>query len=136
MTTFLLVRHGTTDAVGKILAGSGAGWGLNEEGKRQVQQLSASLASVKLDAVYTSPLERTRQTAWELSAPHRLEPQVDEALREMNFGEWEGRAFQALADDSEWQSFNRLRSEVRPPGGELIGEVQARMAALSEQLRM
>ena len=70
MTTFLLIRHGETDAVGKSLMGWAPGWRLNETGRRQVERLSKRLTQLPLRAVYTSPLERARETAESIARPH------------------------------------------------------------------
>jgi broad specificity phosphatase PhoE len=135
VTTFLLVRHGDTDALQRILAGSQPGWVLNATGREQARRLGAQLSNWKLDAVYTSPLERTRETAIELAAPHGFEPRDSEALREMNFGSWEGKSFADLKVEAEWLRFNQLRSEMRPPGGgESMSEVQSRVVNFVEQL--
>lgn len=66
MTTFLLIRHATTDAVGKKLSGRTAGVHLNEAGKIQAQNVTRRLASTTINAVYSSPLER----AVENGGPH------------------------------------------------------------------
>ena len=63
MTTVLLIRHGTTDAVGLSLAGRIAGLDLSDAGRRQTGQLRERLANTDVRAVYSSPLERALQTA-------------------------------------------------------------------------
>lgn len=56
-------------------------------------------------------------------------------LGEMRFGQWEGRTFEELEQDSLWRQFNTERSTVRPPGGELMIETQARMVRAIAGLR-
>jgi broad specificity phosphatase PhoE len=58
-----------------------------------------------------------------------------EDLGEFRFGEWEGRTFEELNQDSRWRQFNATRSTVRAPGGELMGEVQTRMTRAIENIR-
>jgi probable phosphoglycerate mutase len=129
MTTFLLVRHGETDAVGKMIAGWQSGWHLNSAGKAQVEQLAQRLSRLPIAAVYTSPLERAVETAEPIAQCHGLNPQLQQQFGEFRFGEWEGKTIEELDGDSEWRRFNAHRSEVRAPGGELILETQARMVA-------
>lgn len=135
MTTFLLVRHGDTDALGKYLAGSIPNCHLNPKGKLQVKRLSMTLAEIPIRAIYTSPLERAVETAEEMAIPHDLCPIHDPALGEMRFGGWEGKKFSELDQDETWQEFNEVRSMVRPPEGELMLDVQARMLEAADRIR-
>jgi broad specificity phosphatase PhoE len=127
MTTFLLVRHGETDAVGKIIAGWQAGWPLNSAGRKQVERLASRMSRFPIKAVYTSPLERTMQTAEAIAGIHGLAPKIREDLGEFRCGAWEGLTFQELDEREDWRRFNTVRSAVRAPGGELMVETQIRM---------
>src|ERR1700676_290297 len=124
MTTYLLVRHGDTDAVGKTIAGWQSGWHLNSTGQARVEYLAQRLSRLPIKAVYTSPLTRAVETAQPIALRHGLKPQVREELGEFRFGAWEGLAFDALEQDPIWQRFNTYRSMVRAPGGELMLETQ------------
>src|SRR3954447_18694717 len=64
--------------------------GLTAEGHRQAARLAAALASVPLDAVYTSDLNRARETADPVAAAHGLSPIVMPELREIFLGDLEG----------------------------------------------
>jgi broad specificity phosphatase PhoE len=134
MTTFLLVRHGDTDAVGKTIVGDQPGWGLNQMGRTQVANLADRLSRRPLQAVYTSPLQRAVETAEPIARKHRLKPLAQEELGEVKFGAWEGKTIQMLDAEPDWRLFNVSRSTVRPPGGELMIETQARMVAKLESL--
>ena len=135
MTTFLLVRHGETDAIGKLLAGREPGWRLNQTGKQQAERLAQLLSPCPIQAIYTSPLERTLETAQMIAAPHAVEPRIRQDLNESRFGGWEGKTFEELNQDPEWLRFNTARSTVRPPGGDLMIETQLRMTQEIERLR-
>ena len=134
MTTFLLVRHGETDAVGKSIMGWRPGWHLNAAGRAEVRVLAERLRKLPVRVVYTSPLERAIETAAEIARPHGLEPQPIAEFGEFHAGEWEGKTFAELADRDDWRSFNQFRSGTRAPGGELMIETQARMVRLLESL--
>src|SRR4051812_28101666 len=125
----LLVRHATTDAVGQVLAGRMAGVGLNADGRQQAAALAARLTRVPLAAVLCGPLERARETAAAIAAPHGLEPRVVAALDESDMGEWTGRSFVELAADPRWSYYNERRSAAAVPGGEQPGELQARIVS-------
>lgn len=137
MTRLLLVRHGTTDAVGKVLSGRASGYPLNEAGLAQVHVLRDGLSALEIAAVYSSPLERAVQTAAVLASPRGLPVTVDERLSDIDFGAWSGRAISELRNDAKFLHFNRQRSLAQPPLGERISQVQARMvAALHERVML
>jgi probable phosphoglycerate mutase len=126
VTRLLLIRHGQTDAVDRYLAGTAAGVPLNETGRAQAERLAVLLRQVPLSAVASSPLTRTRETAAPIAESHGLDVQVVPRLTEFDVGQWTGRTFRELEPDPEWRRFNAVRSIVRPPGGELMIEVQQR----------
>jgi probable phosphoglycerate mutase len=134
MTVFHLVRHGAHDLLGRTLVGRGAGVSLNAEGRRQADGLAARLAAKSPAAVMSSPRERARETAAPIARGARLNVLVTPELDEFDMGEWTGRSFVELDVDPLWRRFNRLRSITRPPGGELMIEVQSRVVALIERL--
>lgn len=127
MTTFLLIRHGHTDWVGNALAGHLPGIGLSNSGREQVQDLLKRLSRLQIDAVYSSPLQRTMETAEPLAMARGLEVQPRVRLIEIDFGEWTGKKLSELEDDPQWKQFNVLRSITQAPGGDLMLDVQRRM---------
>jgi probable phosphomutase (TIGR03848 family) len=122
----LLVRHAQCDGTGSLLAGRLPGISLNARGRAQAQRLAGWLADTPIAAVYTSPLERARQTAAAIAGPHHLTAVCDDAFMEVDFGEWTGRTTAELHDNESWRAFNTVRGTTRIPGGELMLDVQAR----------
>lgn len=133
MTTFLLIRHAHNDFLGRGIAGRTPGVHLNDVGKRESDSLAASLA-VQVDAIYSSPLERARETAEPLAARTGLPIQIAEELLEIDFGEWSGRSVEELRALDTWRVFNTFRSSVRIPGGETLVEVQSRMLGFIQRI--
>jgi probable phosphomutase (TIGR03848 family) len=129
-----LVRHAMCDGVGSVLWGRLPGVRLNAEGREQASVLSERLRGERLHAIYCSPLERARETAEAIAAPHELPPCVDAALNEIDFGEWTGRTIDDLQHHPRWRSFNEHRSATCIPGGELMLDVQARIVAAIDRL--
>ncbi|PSR56982.1 phosphoglycerate mutase [Adhaeribacter arboris] len=127
MTTILLIRHATTNAVGKHLSGRAPGVFLNEEGLNQAQKLAQRLSNLPITAIYSSSLERAIQTAEPLADLLQLTPIINEDFIELNFGEWTNAAFSELQQQKQFQLFNSFRSVARIPGGELMLEAQARV---------
>src|SRR5438093_1337007 len=72
-TLVLLVRHGVTPTTGRLLPGRRRGLHLSDEGRRQAETLAARLAAVpKIAAIYSSPLERARETVAPLAKARGL----------------------------------------------------------------
>ena len=133
--TFFLVRHAAHDNVGNFLAGRTAGISLGEAGRSQVQRLGQRLRREDINEIYTSPRERTRETAEGIASACGLSlPRTDDALDEVNFGNWSGKTFDVLNDDPLWRRWNNTRSLTRTPGGETMLEVQTRIFGLMESL--
>jgi probable phosphoglycerate mutase len=126
VTDVLLIRHALCDPVGRAIAGRSVGVHLNAAGVRQAQELARSLERLPIDAIYSSPLERARETAAPLAERLGLGVEISPALEELDFGAWTGRTIASLADDPVWHRFNAERGRTRIPGGETLEEVVAR----------
>jgi probable phosphomutase (TIGR03848 family) len=125
--TILLIRHGTNPRVGKGLTGWLPGVSLDENGRRQAECLARNLAELPIAAIYSSPLERTLETAEPLARRKGLEVIRDRAFGEIDFGDWQGKEFPEIERDPRWAKFNSFRSGIRAPGGETMLDAQARM---------
>lgn len=134
-TTIVFVRHGMTDTVGRTLAGRTPGVHLNAEGQRQADDLARRLADRSFAAIYSSPLERARETATPLAAAARLEVRIADGATEVDFGDWTGRTMSDFETDPRWRAFNTARSITAPPGGESMLDVQARIVRAVLELR-
>jgi len=126
MATLLLVRHGHTDSAGKRLTGWTAGIHLNEIGRQQAEHLVERVDGIRVDAIYSSPLERCRETAAPLAKARRLSVHVRRRLIETGYGEWTGRSIAQVRKTKLWRTVERVPSAMRFPGGESLLEVQAR----------
>jgi probable phosphoglycerate mutase len=127
--TLLLIRHGLTDWVGTKLSGWTPGIPLNAEGRQQAWALSGRLAGMPLTAVYSSPIERSLETAEIVAAPHRLKVRVREALGETRYGDWTGRSFKVLTRTKLWSRIQSAPAGTRFPNGESLDECQERFVA-------
>jgi probable phosphoglycerate mutase len=125
--TIFLVRHATNPNVGRFVTGWLAAISLNEEGRKQAENLVERLESVPFDAIYSSPLERALETAAPLANQRRLSIIKIPELGEVRYGDWQGHPFAELASVELWRRFNDFRSSTAAPGGELMLETQARM---------
>lgn len=139
-TEVLLIRHGETDwNKDKRLQGY-LDIPLNVEGQRQAQALSLCLATLKLDAVFSSDLQRARDTAQPLAAAHALSLDVHADLRERCYGVMEGLLRSEIAERYP-QAFAALETrepDVRyPPGvnvAETLNEFSARAMGAMQRI--
>jgi probable phosphomutase (TIGR03848 family) len=134
-TQLLLIRHGLTDWVGHRLPGWTPGIHLSEEGRQQAEALAQRLASLSIEAIYASPLERTVETAEAIAAPHALSVQIRENLGELRIGEWTGQDIEDLAKKEEWLAIQFYPSGTDIPGGETMHEMQTRVVAELDAIR-
>ena len=126
MTLLLLVRHGHTPTAGRILTGWAKGVHLSERGREQAEALVRRLEKIPIDAIYSSPLERCRETAAPLAKARGLPVRLRRDLLEVDYGDWSGRSIRQLARTRAWRAVQDAPSAVRFPGGETLRGVQAR----------
>lgn len=136
MTEFFLIRHAENDWVSTgRLAGWTPGVHLNSHGRLQAQALGERLATARLAAIYSSPLERAVETAEMVAAPYPdLVVQSLDAVGEVRFGQWEGRSLSRLRREPLWNAVQGRPSRVAFPGGETFRQAQARAVDAIEQL--
>jgi probable phosphoglycerate mutase len=133
-TTFLLLRHGATahTAQRRFSGCTGANPPLSAVGERQAALVAARLrAAGGVHAVVSSPVARARRTADVVAAALGVAVQVEDDLREIDFGRWEGRTGDEVqqqwpAEVAAW----RASAAVAPPGGECVDAVAARVAGV------
>lgn len=129
MASFFLIRHGRTGGNKQRYVG----WEdvpLDDEGHRQAAAVAEALSGDPIDAVYASSLRRAVDTARPLAAARGLELQVRPALKEIDYGRYQGmlKADQPL----------KLRHEHRTepmPGGESLADVYRRIEGAWGELR-
>lgn len=127
MTTFYFIRHGMTDLVGHTMPGRMPGVHLNAAGRGEAERLADAMAREPIQRIYSSPLERARETAAPLAVRLGLEVHISELLNEVDVGDWTGKTIKELEPVELWRQWNQFRSAVRIPNGETMLEVQTRM---------
>ena len=135
-TLVLLVRHGTTPTTGKILPGRARGLHLAESGKEQARRAAERIAELgAIAAIYSSPLERARETAAPIAGALRKPVRIERGLLECDFGDWTGQSLRRLMKKPEWATVQRAPSMFRFPDGESFVEMQTRMADAVDRIR-
>ncbi|HLC29314.1 MAG TPA: MSMEG_4193 family putative phosphomutase [Dehalococcoidia bacterium] len=134
MTLVFLIRHGLHDWLDVKLAGWTPEVHLNENGQKQAEALVERLAPVPFDAIYSSPLERTTETAAPLALARGLEVESTKDLGEVDYGSWQGEPLKQLSKKKEWSVVRFAPSAVRFPDGESLREMQSRAVASIERI--
>lgn len=98
MKTIYLVRHGETLANRQGILQGWSNNPLDDTGRKQASALVTRAARVPLDALYTSDLIRTRETAAPLAAARGMEAKVLPGLREISFGKWDGHHLREIQE--------------------------------------
>jgi broad specificity phosphatase PhoE len=129
MTELLLIRHGETDWNRDRRWQGQSDIPLNGAGEAQARDLAKRLRGSRLDAIFTSDLQRARQTAEAVAAVTGAPVREDRRLREIGLGAWEGMLGDEIrARDTEtYETFRARPTAARPPGGESVLEVQRRV---------
>jgi broad specificity phosphatase PhoE/ribonuclease HI len=129
-TTLWLLRHGETQhTVEKRFSGGRFDPELSERGLQQADVTAEYLAQRGgVDVVVTSPLRRARATAERVAADLHLPVQVEDGLRECDFGEWDGLTFADVQERWPDELAAWLAStSVAPPSGESLDDVAGRV---------
>jgi probable phosphomutase (TIGR03848 family) len=130
----VLVRHGVTDQTGVRLYGQGPGVHLSPRGHEQAKVLADRLRSIRPAAVYSSPLERCRETAAPIAAAAGLTVHTERGILETDLGAWTGKTFGQVRRARLWRRILAVPSSARFPGGESLAEVQARTVRALETI--
>jgi probable phosphoglycerate mutase len=135
-TRLLLVRHGATQLTAEDRFSGAADVALSDEGRAQAQRLAARLSDDEITAAYSSPLQRTRETASIIAAPHGLDVATRDGLREISHGHWEGmrRAEVEAQFGSEYARWEEDPYTFAPEGGECGLDVMARALPVIRQI--
>ena len=128
MTRIFLVRHGATTLTAEDRFAGSTDVELSDEGRAQAAALGERLRSEQIDAVYASPLSRTRETAAIVSRACGVSSSFVDGLREISHGHWEGmtRADVEARFPGEYASWEGDPFTFSPAGGESGAAVLAR----------
>lgn len=134
MTSLVLVRHGVTDWNDNGRLMGRVDLDINARGRVQAERVAQALADVSIDAVYSSPQPRAKQTAEPIAAPRGLSVHVEPGFDEVWLSDaWKGKTVAELRGDSDLERIIEdptYRSELIEP----VAEVQNRSVAAAERL--
>ncbi|HEV1998426.1 MAG TPA: histidine phosphatase family protein [Candidatus Dormibacteraeota bacterium] len=125
----LLIRHAQTvwNAAGRVQGQSDPP--LSQPGLEQCSALGVRVAGLRLDALYSSDLQRARLTAEAVSGATGVPVTLDTGLREVGLGRWEGATAESLRreDPELFAQWQRAPSWDLVPGGEGTAAFESRV---------
>jgi alpha-ribazole phosphatase len=138
VSRLILVRHCEPEEDARGLCYGRLDIGLSPAGREHAARLAERVAKHSYDAVYASPRARAVDTAVPIAAERGLEPVVDGELREIDFGELEGRSYDEIAqtDPDLYRAWMETPTQVRFPGGESFADVKSRALTAFERIRV
>ena len=134
-TSLILMRHGETVWNKERRVMGNADIPLNADGTAQSGRAAELLARFAIDRILSSPLERARQTAAIVSAKIGVDFETDTDLEEVHFGDWQGKTYGEIVADPRYRGFLDDPVGTPTPGGETIGDVQARGLRVLQRLQ-
>jgi len=134
MSELIFIRHAETDMAGTFCGHSNPD--LNQAGHLQIKELLKSIRNEDICAVYTSDLRRAHATAKAIAEMFAVGCHVSAALREINFGQWEGLAWDEIERKDPIYSRRWVTEypDLPAPGGEILCEFERRALNQVEQL--
>jgi broad specificity phosphatase PhoE len=128
MTQIYLVRHGQTQWNREEIFRGTTDVPLNESGMREACLAAEALKNKPIKSVYSSPLDRAKETAAAIARLHELEVRITDGLKDLCFGEWQGVSHQAVREQypdlyCQWLQEPDM---VTFPGGESLGVLKSR----------
>ena len=128
-TRVYLVRHGQVEGYQEKRYNGQGNVALTEFGQGQSERVSARLAGISLDAVYSSDLARCIHGARLIADRHGLDVVAEQALRELDIGEWQGRTWSELQEayPRQWQERLQDLANYKVPGGESLQDTADRI---------
>jgi alpha-ribazole phosphatase len=133
----LLLRHGETAWNRERRYQGWRDTPLSAAGLQQAEAVARELKEHPFAAVYSSPLQRARETAAPIASAHGLEVLTDPAFKELAFGEWEGLTLdEARTRDAKlYEGWAKTPHLVSPPGAETLAQARERVLAGLDRLR-
>ena len=135
-TLIIFVRHGECEGNIKGLFRGRADFPLNQRGMIQAQDLSQALQDFLVRKIYTSPLERAKQTAEAIGKKKGVKVKIEQNFNNIELGSWEGLKKDRIASEypKEWKLWVSNPELLRIEGMENLNSVQKRAKECLDKL--
>lgn len=133
MVKIFLLRHGETESNRDNIVSGVLDSKLTYLGKIQAKKLAKLLEKEDIDIIYSSPLKRALETAQEIAKKHKLKVIINNQLREINLGEFEGKSWDYVY--KKIPKWREIRHKYRPKEGETQEELNIRASSFLENIK-
>ena len=134
MTKLYLIRHGLTEWNRQNRMQGMTDIPLCDEGIRQALDLSDRFKETKIDVIYSSDLTRAYSTALIIAKHHNVTVNKDKLLRELHFGDWEGKTLNELKNLKEFNYWKKYPHTFIFPDGKYLKDIQNKMINFIERV--
>jgi alpha-ribazole phosphatase len=130
MIYFVLIRHGETHWTKQKRYQGTSDTRLNARGRKQIQNFVNEVVRYKPHVIFSSSLERCRESAEILCEALEMKPMIDDRLNELHFGDWEGKTAEELIKEKNKTYGRWIKGKlVTPQGGESVQSLRKRVRA-------
>ncbi|MGI6096159.1 MAG: histidine phosphatase family protein [Lachnospiraceae bacterium] len=133
-----VMRHGETTWNTQWRLQGSSDTHLNENGREMAAKTGKGLKDIRFDLCFTSPLHRARETAELVLGDPKIPIIADERLREISFGEWEGKSTKGpnspIPRDMLYCFFHKPEDYIPPKGGESLESLCHRTGMFLEEV--
>ena len=134
----IVIRHARTGANEQEIINGQYDDLLSESGRKEIPALIEKLHPYQFEAVYSSPLKRSMETAMPIAENHKVEINIDRRIIEVNMGSFTRKPFGSTIKELGMHSSDLLNTyayDLRPYGGESAEEVQHRISSFLSDLK-
>jgi probable phosphoglycerate mutase len=128
--SIIFLRHGQAkNNTERILAGRTPGVPLTEEGVDQSEKAAKFLEDMNISAIYSSPIERAKNTAEIVGKHNSIDVRIDDRLIELDMGKFTGKPYDEIfsSHGNVFMKFYRGELEIAHNGVETFEEVKKRI---------
>ncbi|MBW4689550.1 MAG: histidine phosphatase family protein [Komarekiella atlantica HA4396-MV6] len=135
--TLYFLRHGQTECSRSNSFCGSIDAELTPEGLEMAEAFAAVYSSISWTAIFSSPMRRTVATAKPLCAAIGMEPQLRDGLKEINYGQWEGKTPEIISREyhDDYIRWSADPAWYAPTGGEMAVTIAARALQVIEEIK-
>ena len=137
MGSIIFLRHGQAkNNTERILAGRTPGIPLTEKGLDQAQKAANFLKDMNISAIYSSPIERAKNTAEIVAQHNSVDVRIDERLIELDMGKFTGMPYDQIfsSHGNVFMKFYKGELEIAHNGVETFADVKKRVLSIVDHV--
>ena len=137
MGSVIFLRHGQAlNNTERILAGRTPGIPLTDKGLDQAQKAAKFLEDMNISAIYSSPIERAKNTAQIVGNHNSVDVKIDDRLIELDMGKFTGMPYEEIfsSHGNVFMKFYKGELEIAHNGVETFADVKKRVLSIVDHV--